>query len=63
MLNAATPVGVALINDIGLLVASPISLSVLDNVAIRWDLPIPASPSTLIRSGEGFLFNKISLRI
>src|SRR5436190_1389202 len=47
MLNAATPVGAALTKGMGLPAASAISLSDLDSVPMRWDLPVPASPSTM----------------
>ena len=63
MLNAATPVGATLINDMGLLTTSPISLSVLDNIIIRWDLLILILLLILIRSDVGFSFNKINLKI
>ena len=54
MLNAAMPVGAALTKGMmGLANASAISPSVLDRTAMRWDLPVPASLSTLIRSAVG----------
>ena len=53
ILKAATPVGAARANGIGLPLALAISQSVVERTAIRCDLPVPTSPLILIRSREG----------
>ena len=53
ILKAATLVGAAQANDIGLLLALAILQSVVERIAIRYNLLVPASLLILIRSGEG----------